>query len=84
MDIVDTHKLIMHNDNEHDFAYVMACLIRLCNHDPIQAEQCALITHNTGKCNIKNGSWDDMQSLSQELLSLGLKVSITEHESHLH
>jgi ATP-dependent Clp protease adaptor protein ClpS len=84
MDIVDTHKIIMHNDDKHEFAYVMACLIRLCNHDPIQAEQCTLITHNNSKCSIKTGSWDDMQSLSQELLSLGLKVSITEHESHLY
>jgi ATP-dependent Clp protease adaptor protein ClpS len=84
MDIIDTHKLMMHNDNEHDFAYVMACLIRLCSHDPIQAEQCALITHNNGKCNIKNGSWDDMQNLSQELVSLGLKVSIETHEGHMH
>jgi ATP-dependent Clp protease adaptor protein ClpS len=84
MDIVDTHKLIIHNDNEHDFTYVMACLIRICNHDPIQAEQCTLITHHKGKCHIKNGSWYDMQNLSEDLVSLGLKVSIEEHESHLH
>jgi ATP-dependent Clp protease adaptor protein ClpS len=84
MDIANTHKLIMHNDEEHEFAYIMACLIRLCNHDPIQAEQCALITHNNGKCNIKNGSWDDMHNLSQELVSLGLKVSVEEHESHMY
>lgn len=84
MDIVDTHKLIMHNDNEHDFQYVMACLIRLCNHDPIQAEQCALITHNNSKCNIKTGSWDNIDNLSQELLSLGLKVTVEEHEGHMY
>lgn len=84
MDIVDTHKLIMHNDTEHEFAYVMACLIRLCGHDPIQAEQCALIAHNNSKCAIKNGSWEDIDNLSQELLSLGLKVTIEEHESHLY
>lgn len=84
MDIIDTHKLVIHNDNEHDFAYVMACLIRLCDHNPIQAEQCALITHNNSKCSVKSGSWDDMDNLSQELLSLGLKVTVEEHESHLY
>jgi ATP-dependent Clp protease adaptor protein ClpS len=84
MDIIDTHRIVMHNDDEHDFPYVMACLIRLCSHDPIQAEQCALITHNTSKCVIKNGSWNDMDNLSQELLYLGLKVTVEEHESHLY
>jgi ATP-dependent Clp protease adaptor protein ClpS len=84
MDIADTHKLIMHNDDVHDFQYVMACLIRICRHEPIQAEQCALITHNTGKCSIKHGSWYDMQILSEELLSLDLKVTVEEHESHLY
>ncbi len=84
MDISDTYKLVMHNDNEHDFPYVMACLIRLCNHNPIQAEQCALIAHNNSKCSIKTGSWDEMDDLSQELLSLGLKVTVEEHESHLY
>jgi ATP-dependent Clp protease adaptor protein ClpS len=84
MDIVDTHRLVMHNDDVHDFSYVMACLIRYCKHEPIQAEQCALITHNVGKCAIKHGSWDDMDDLSQELLSLDLKVTIEEHESNLY
>jgi len=84
MDIADTHKLIVHNDSVNDFPYVMACLIRLCNHDPIQAEQCAIITHNTGKCHIKNGSWYDMQTISEDLVSLGLKVTVEEHESYMH
>jgi ATP-dependent Clp protease adaptor protein ClpS len=84
MDTIDTHKLIIHNDNKHDYSYVMACLIRFCNHDPIQAEQCVLIAHNIGKCNIKNGSWYDMQILSEELLSLGLEVSIETHEGHMY
>ena len=84
MDIIDTHRIVMHNDDEHDFPYVMACLIRLCSHDPIQAEQCALITHNNSKCNIKTGSWDNIDNLSQELLSLGLKVTVEEHESHMY
>ena len=84
MDISNTHKVVMHNDNENDFAYVMACLIRFCNHDPIQAEQCALITHNNNECSIKSGSWDEMYNLTEELLNLGLKVTIDEHKSYMY
>lgn len=84
MDIVDTHQIIMHNDDEHEFAYVMACLIRLCDHDPIQAEQCALIAHHNGKCDIKHGSWEEMDDLSEQLLYLGLKVTVDEHKSHMY
>jgi len=40
-----SHKLVLYNDDKHDFLYVIACLIRCCKHDPIQAEQCAVITH---------------------------------------
>ncbi len=79
-----SHQLVLLNDKTNFLEYVIACLIRFCNHDPIQAEQCALITHNNSKCNIKTGSWDNIDNLSQELLSLGLKVTVEEHEGHMY
>ena len=50
MEDVKTHKLTVYNDDVNSYEYIMACLIRFCKHDPIQAEQCAIIAHNTGKC----------------------------------
>ena len=44
--------LILINDNFNSFDYVIDCLTALCDHDMIQAEQCALITHNNGRCKI--------------------------------
>ena len=48
MEDTKTHKIVLHNDNQHDFLYVIACLIRFCKHDAHQAEQCALIADGKG------------------------------------
>ena len=37
MEIPGQYKVTMYNDDVHDFPYIMACLIRFCNYDPIQA-----------------------------------------------
>jgi ATP-dependent Clp protease adaptor protein ClpS len=74
----------MYNDDVNNFQYIMACLIRFCKHEPIQAEQCALIAHNKGKCAVKHGTWDEMYEIMQELISLDIKIMIESHESHLH
>ena len=79
-----THKLVLHNDTENDFLYVMAILIRYCNHERDQAEQCALITHNVGKCDIKSGSFIDMFEIKSNLESLSLNVELEEYASTMH
>ena len=38
MELPEDHRLILFNDDEHSFAYVVACLIKFCGHDPQQAE----------------------------------------------
>lgn len=78
-----THKLVLHNDSENDFLYVMALLIRYCQHERDQAEQCALITHNVGKCDIKSGSFLDMFELQGTLNQLSLNVELEEYASNL-
>jgi len=84
MEIPGQYKVTMYNDDVHDFPYIMACLIRYCKYDILQAEQSALIAHTNGQCNIKNGNWDDMFELTQNLISLDIKVMIESHESHLY
>jgi ATP-dependent Clp protease adaptor protein ClpS len=79
-----THKLMLINDSENDVLYVMACLIRICNHARDQAEQCAIITHNNGKCDIKSGSIMEMIEVKGLLEDLGLKTEIEEYESSMY
>lgn len=84
MEDVKTHRLVLHNDDHHDFLYVTACLVRFCKHEPLQAEQCALITHEKGKCSVKSGDFIEMFEIKTNLEDLDLKTEIEAYESHLY
>jgi ATP-dependent Clp protease adaptor protein ClpS len=68
--------LILFNDDVNTFDYVIDSLVEVCNHDVVQAEQCAYLVHYTGKCEVKNGSYDQLKPMSIELSRRGLSVSI--------
>jgi ATP-dependent Clp protease adaptor protein ClpS len=74
-----THKLLMHNDNVNSYQYIMASLIRFCKHNPLQAEQCALIANNNGKCFVKSGDFLEMFDLKNTFDNLDIKTEIQEY-----
>jgi len=59
----------------------MASLIRFCKHEPIQAEQCAVLAHNKGKCAVKSGDFMDMFELKNTFDNLDIKSEIEEYAS---
>jgi ATP-dependent Clp protease adaptor protein ClpS len=79
-----THKVILVNDDSNNFDYVMACLIRYCDHDPVQAEQAALIAHHNGKCDVASGSFNEMYDLMDRLQSLALVAEIGDYEGNMY
>jgi ATP-dependent Clp protease adaptor protein ClpS len=68
--------LILYNDDVNTFDFVIDTLIEVCNHEHEQAEQCAMITHFKGKCNVKNGDYNEVKPMSEEMSFRGLTVSI--------
>ena len=74
-----THKILLFNDTEHDFLYVIACLIKFCNHDAIQAEQCALIAHNNGSTEIASGNFMDMLEINSSLSNMKMITEVKEY-----
>lgn len=84
MELPEDHRLILFNDNIHSFAYVVACLIKFCGHDPQQAEQCALVADLAGQCTIKHGCWAQISTIKELLEGVDLKVKMEEHEDGLH
>jgi ATP-dependent Clp protease adaptor protein ClpS len=68
--------LILHNDNVNTFDYVIETLCEVVHHDEVQAEQCALITHYKGKCDIKKGPVDELVALRNTLQQRELSVTI--------
>ena len=68
--------LILLNDNENDFDYVIDCLVLVCDHTLIQAEQYAVIAHYKGSCVIKQGTFLDLLNFKKDLTLYGLELEI--------
>jgi ATP-dependent Clp protease adaptor protein ClpS len=73
---VDQRQLVLFNDEVNSFDDVIRWLVEVCNHETIQAEQCAYIVHYSGKCSVKTGTWEDLQPRAVALLDRGLSVEI--------
>jgi ATP-dependent Clp protease adaptor protein ClpS len=69
-------ELILYNDDKNSFMKVKACLIRYCEHLPIQADQCVLIAHNNKKVTIKNGDFMELLDIKNNLENHNLKVEL--------
>ena len=68
--------LVLHNDDYHTFDYVIGALIEICDHDLQQAEQCTLLIHYKGKCDVKKGSFSYLRPLKKALVQKELKATI--------
>lgn len=74
--LTDIYELVLYNDDVNTFDWVIESLIELCNHDEIQAEQCALIVHFKGKCAVKSGSIDQLIPIMNALNARTLSAKI--------
>ena len=74
-----THKIVLFNDDKHDFLYIIACLIKYCKHEPHQAEQCALIAHGKGSVEIASGSFMNMFEINNALNNMEMETEIKEY-----
>ncbi len=76
--VVPKYEIILYNDSENTFAYVVSCLVKYCEHGASQAEQCALIAHHNGKCSVKVGDYIDLLPILSALTDRNLKAEIKE------
>ncbi|MCW8981087.1 MULTISPECIES: ATP-dependent Clp protease adaptor ClpS [Altibacter] len=68
--------IVLYNDDVNTFDHVINTLIYACDHTPEQAEQCSIIVHYKGKCDVKSGSYDDLHPRCTMLLEAGLSAEI--------
>lgn len=71
-----TKEIVLHNDDVNTFDHVIGSLVEVCQHDPIQAEQCAWIVHYNGKCSVKRGTFDHLEPRCKALQDRGLSAYI--------
>ena len=70
------YDLVLFNDDVNTFDWVIETLIEVCDHDPIQAEQCAYIVHFKGKCTVKSGDFEFLEPLQRELSNRNLSAEV--------
>lgn len=74
--LLDQKSLILYNDDHNTFDFVIETLIDVCEHDPMQAENCAMIAHFKGKCPIRSGTDKELKPYYTELTNRKLIVEI--------
>jgi ATP-dependent Clp protease adaptor protein ClpS len=68
--------LVLYNDEINTFQHVIKSLVEVCGHDSVQAEQCALIVHLKGKCEIKSGILPVLTAMNRSLNVKGLNSRV--------
>lgn len=64
--------LILYNDDVNTFEHVIKSLVEVCGHDTVQAEQCAMIVHFRGSCEVKLGVTEVLNAMCRSLNAKGL------------
>ncbi len=72
----ESASLILFNDEVNTFEHVIKSLVEVCGHDEVQAEQCALIVHFKGKCEVKQGPVEVLNTMSRSLNKKGLNSKV--------
>ncbi len=72
----NNNEIVLYNDDVNTFDHVIETLMHTCEHTSLQAEQCALLVHYTGKCTVKTGSYKELEPRCSKLLDAGLSAEI--------
>lgn len=72
----ESYILVLYNDEINTFDHVIKSLVEICGHDPVQAEQCAMIVHFKGSCEVKIGLPVVLATMSRSLNLKGLNARI--------
>ncbi|MFT5215417.1 MAG: ATP-dependent Clp protease adaptor protein ClpS [Glaciecola sp.] len=70
------NEIVLYNDDVNTFDHVIDTLIYACEHDPEQAEQCAILVHYKGRCTVKTGVYDELEPRCSMLIEAGLSAEI--------
>ncbi len=70
------NKLVLYNDDVNSFDNVIDSLVDVLDYNIFQAEQCAIIVHHSGKCELKTSDREDLKPYHLKLKGRGLKVKI--------
>ena len=73
---VAEHNLIVYNDDVNTFDHVIEALVKICKHDSVQAEQCTMLIHHKGRCEVKSGEYEKLTGMCTALLDRGISAEV--------
>lgn len=80
--LIASYNLIVWNDDVNTFEWVIETLIKVCNHSPEQAEQCAYIIHFQGKYAVKQGDYETLKPMREAIVERGINATIEQEIEH--
>ncbi len=72
----DVRSLVVFNDDVNTFDWVIETLIEVCGHTPHQAEQCTIIIHFKGKCSVKDGAYEELVEMRNDICRRGISAEV--------
>ena len=75
-DVMHPKDLVVFNDDFNTFEHVIETLIKVCRHTALQAEQCAHIIHNRGKCSVKKGPFTQLKPMQEAICDAGIDARV--------
>jgi ATP-dependent Clp protease adaptor protein ClpS len=74
--LITSYNLIVWNDEVNTFEWVIETLVKVCEHSPEQAEQCAYIIHFQGKYAVKQGDYETLKPMREAIIERGINATI--------
>ena len=71
-----TSNIIVYDDDQNTFEWVIESFVDVLKHSSTQAEQLAFLIHFKGKANVKSGSLDELRTFKDALVDRGLSAVI--------
>ena len=75
-EIDEIYNIVVYNDDENEFSWVIETFMEILDHSSQQAEQLAMQIHNKGRAVVKSGSISVVSLLTEALLDRGLSAKI--------
>lgn len=77
-DVSQVSQLIVYNDDDNTFDWVIKSFVEVLKHSAEQAEQLSIIIHTKGKATVKTASFKELRPPKEALIDRGLSAVIEE------
>jgi ATP-dependent Clp protease adaptor protein ClpS len=71
--------VVLMNDNRNTFDDVTDALMDVCGYAYLSAVQCAVITHEAGRCKVWEGKHEECSYIQKQLIREGLNVMLEKY-----